>query len=75
MGWLKSIWNSLKKGAIESAIDALDNTEPILAKEIDSLKSRIQQMNSTDVAKILIDRLQDYLRTYFDTNPKGGMTR
>lgn len=59
------------KGAIDTAINSLDNFEDELAAEIDKLKEQIQKTDSKKIAGILIDKIQDYLRLRFGISPKG----
>lgn len=67
MDFLKRLFNpkELFKKAIASAIESLDLLVPLLAKELEEAKERINSLNSHEKAQYVIDKVQDFLRKKF----------
>lgn len=59
--WLKNLFKN-PKTFIKLAVDSLDFAVPFLATEIDKIEQKFNQMNSTQKAQMVIDKVQDYLR-------------
>lgn len=67
---LKGLWKKLLGIGMSGAIDALDNLEGPLTKNIDEAKEKIQSLDSRGLAVWMIDVLQDHLRAYFKIEGK-----
>lgn len=67
---LKGLWKKIIGIGMSGAIDALDNLEEPLTKQIDEAKEKIQTLDSRGLAVWMIDVLQDHLRAYFKVKGK-----
>lgn len=65
LDWLKNIFKS-PKTFIKLAVDSLDLLVPTLANEIEKIKGTFAQLNSTEKAQWVVDKVQEYLRKRFN---------
>lgn len=63
LDWLKKFFNP--KNIVRTVVDSLDLLQPILAIEIEKIKTQFAAMDSGEKAQWAIDKVQDYIRTRF----------
>lgn len=64
LDWLKNLFKN-PKSFIKLAVESLDFAVPFLASEIEKIDGRFAQMNPSQKAQLVIDKVQEYLRKQF----------
>lgn len=67
LSWIKGLFKN-PKSFIKLAVDSLDFAVPFMASEIEKIEAKFNQMNSSQKAQVVVDKIQDYLRKQWKLN-------
>lgn len=63
-------WLKLVMGGKASLIKKMDDLEPMLTEHLESLKGKIGTMESSKIAKSIVDKIQRRLCVWMKVEPK-----